>query len=709
MMQTARQLKKENEELRLQLSEAEELLTAIRNGEVDAIVVKDGEGEKIFSISSSETPYRIIIEEMQEGAVVISADGLILYCNRRFAELVDIPMKQVSATNFTRFVKKHELQEYNQLFKKATNERVTKDLSYKTAAKNIKFLRLSFSPLPQSMLGDICITVFDLTVLKLNEEELLRSQHSLQERTGELNTINERLTASNAAILRMMKDTEQANERYNLAAKATSDFIWDLDITTGKLTSTGDGFGKLFGYKIDEAENANADWSKLIHPEDVQKVKEKQLNVFSKSNEFYWEDEYRFIKANGQYVYVYGKGYIIRDKSGAATRMIGATQDVTKHKEQVNEITRIQHNLDSLINNTKDMIWSISTDYKIITANKAYSDTIEIFTGKSAKEGDEAIQEIFGEGLATRWAASYKRALAAEAFSIEETFNSHNTGECWHAVTSFSPIININGSITGVACFSKDITELRNAYAKVEEMNKILQNKVKELARSNNELEQFAHVASHDLQEPLRMVTSFVSQLEKKYGGIIDDKGKKYINLAVDGARRMHQIILDLLEFSRAGSTENNLEGVDLNQLIDEIKIIFSKQFEEKNATINAARLPVIYTCKVPVRQVFQNLVNNALKYSRKNTSTQIDITFKEFEKHWQFAVSDNGIGIAGEYFDKIFVIFQRLHNKDEFSGTGIGLAITKKVIENLGGKIWVESEEGKGSTFYFTLLKPHN
>jgi signal transduction histidine kinase len=233
-----------------------------------------------------------------------------------------------------------------------------------------------------------------------------------------------------------------------------------------------------------------------------------------------------------------------------------------------------------------------------------------------------------------------------------------------------------------------------------------LQQTLNLLEQKNNELEQFAYVASHDLQEPLRMVTSFLSQLEKKFADIIDDKGKKYIYFAVDGAKRMRQIILDLLEFSRAGRTENILENVDVNELVNEIRVLFRKQVEEKKAVIQAGGLPVIRAYKVPVRQVFQNLVSNALKYGKKGIDTEITITFNELKLHWQFAVTDNGIGIAEEYFDKIFVIFQRLHNSDEYNGTGMGLAITKKVIESQGGKIWVESEEGKGSTFYFTLLK---
>lgn len=227
-----------------------------------------------------------------------------------------------------------------------------------------------------------------------------------------------------------------------------------------------------------------------------------------------------------------------------------------------------------------------------------------------------------------------------------------------------------------------------------------------QLQIKNQELEMFAFTASHDLQEPLRMITSFLSQLEKKYGETIDDKGKEYIHFAVDGAHRMRQIILDLLEFSQVGAVEGKREWIDMQSLLKEVLQFHTRNVQAENANIHIGDLPQIYAYRSPTMQVFQNLIGNALKYTRKGVPAEISITAEETETFWKFAVRDNGIGIDSEYFDKIFVIFQRLHAKDEYSGTGIGLAIVRKIIESLGGKIWVESEEGKGSVFYFILPK---
>jgi PAS domain S-box-containing protein len=251
---------------------------------------------------------------------------------------------------------------------------------------------------------------------------------------------------------------------------------------------------------------------------------------------------------------------------------------------------------------------------------------------------------------------------------------------------------------SGLSIYFKDITQRKINEEELKKINK-------ELALSNSELEQFAFVASHDLQEPLRMITSFLSQLEKKYTHVLDDKGKKYIHFATDGAIRMRDIILDLLEFSRVGRTEESKESVDVSTLLEEVVGLNRKIIQEKKAKVRWQEdLPVLHTFRSPLRLVFQNLINNGLKYQEVNSAPEVFVSAKKTKFGWHFTVSDNGIGINPAYFDKIFNIFQRLHQKEEYSGTGVGLAICKKIVENMGGEIWVESEEGMGSKFSFTI-----
>jgi PAS domain S-box-containing protein len=252
----------------------------------------------------------------------------------------------------------------------------------------------------------------------------------------------------------------------------------------------------------------------------------------------------------------------------------------------------------------------------------------------------------------------------------------------------------------------QDITKIKENELTLIELNTELEKRAEELIKSNNDLEQFAYVASHDLQEPLRMVTSFLTQIEKKYNDLLDEKGKQYIFFAVDGATRMRRIILDLLEFSRVGQIDLNVETIDMNELVQEVIQLNQTIIEEKNAQVSWSDLPEIRFPRTAIQQVIQNLFNNALKYQPPGQLPKIVIKGTELTNHWQFSVSDNGIGIDSKFFDKIFVLFKRLHGRESYSGTGLGLAICKRIVESHKGKIWVDSIPGKGSTFYFTIPK---
>lgn len=258
----------------------------------------------------------------------------------------------------------------------------------------------------------------------------------------------------------------------------------------------------------------------------------------------------------------------------------------------------------------------------------------------------------------------------------------------------------------GLSVYFKDINERKLNEQRMNELNLSLKKQTKELAISNAELEQFAFVASHDLQEPLRMITSFLNQIEKKYSELLDDKGKQYIQFATDGAHRMRQIILDLLEFSKIGSMERIRNQVDLNEVMNKILNSYKKLIDEKKTTITWDPLPEIIASDTQMHQLFQNLISNAIKYQKDENQSVVHIAYKELDSHWAFSVEDNGIGIDSEYRHRIFEIFQRLHGNNEYSGTGIGLAICRKIVEEHNGEIWFESELGEGSIFYFTIKK---
>src|SRR5690606_21720054 len=223
--------------------------------------------------------------------------------------------------------------------------------------------------------------------------------------------------------------------------------------------------------------------------------------------------------------------------------------------------------------------------------------------------------------------------------------------------------------------------------------------------------EQFAYVASHDLQEPLRMVSSFLQLLQRRYEGQLDETADEYIAYAVDGAKRMQILIQDLLAYSRVGTRGKPFEPVDMNRTVDTVLTDLGPTLQDAGARVHVGRLPTVRADEPQMRQLLQNLIGNAVKF-RGEDPPEVTVSAERMrhvreygqEPGWQFAVSDNGIGIAPEHGERIFQIFQRLHTRDEYEGTGIGLAMCKKIVERHGGRIWHESEPGHGTTFYFTL-----
>ncbi|HLO73732.1 MAG TPA: PAS domain S-box protein [Flavobacterium sp.] len=384
-------------------------------------------------------------------------------------------------------------------------------------------------------------------------------------------------------------------------------------------------------------------------------------------------------------------------------------KDITATKKYEEELRASNERFEKSTLATNDAIWDWNLEENSIyrgngfmklfgyaVPNKIYDiDILNLIKSRvhpdEAEEVIDSLKKAIKNPKKTNWEKEYRYIKA--------------NGKYAFVVNRGIIIRNESGVATRIVGALQDITERREHEESLKILNKKLEIQTKDLINSNQELEQFAYIASHDLQEPLRMVTSFLTQLENKYQSKLDDKGRQYIHFAVDGANRMRNIILDILEYSKVGkNTNEEKELININIIVDEVCKINQKVIEETKAKIIFNDLPEIQSYRSPLMQIFHNLIGNAIKYQKPNNTPIINITYEKLDKKWQFKIEDNGIGIAEEYLDKIFVIFQRLHSKEEFSGTGMGLAIVKKLIENLGGKIWIESEVGKGSAFYFTL-----
>jgi len=287
------------------------------------------------------------------------------------------------------------------------------------------------------------------------------------------------------------------------------------------------------------------------------------------------------------------------------------------------------------------------------------------------------------------------------------------------------PMILVSGAlgdVTAVECIKRGATDyvLKDGLARLPEsirralqeklqrqlrhqVEEDLAQKVDELARSNADLEQFAYIASHDLQEPLRMVAAYTQLLAERYTGKLDEHADKFLGYASEGAVRMQVLIQDLLAFSRVGRNGAARGNVDCNAVTEEGLQSLASAIQESGAVVTHGKLPVVWADRTQMAQVFQNLIGNAIKFRGKEPPA-VSVQAEKVDQHWQFSVSDNGIGIAPEFAESIFVVFQRLHARTEYPGNGIGLAICKKIIERNGGKIWVESQAGSGSSFKFTI-----
>ncbi len=274
-------------------------------------------------------------------------------------------------------------------------------------------------------------------------------------------------------------------------------------------------------------------------------------------------------------------------------------------------------------------------------------------------------------------------------------------GSIGYYYSTFQGKYDEDGSLTSIVGTVLDITERKKAEA-------ILAATMADLKRSNEELQQFAYVASHDLQEPLRMVSSYTQLLADRYKGRLDERADKYIEYAVDGAVRMQRLINDLLDFSRVGTRAMPIETTDCNAVLKEALGNLAAMIDEHRAIITHEALPSVHADASQLVLVFQNLISNAVKFHGVDLPN-VHVSAQDQGPEWVFSIKDNGLGIDQKYADKIFLLFQRLHTRQEYPGTGMGLAICKRIIQRHGGRLWFESVPGGGSTFFFTIPKYPN
>src|SRR5450432_81949 len=522
--------------------------------------------------------------------------------------------------------------------------------------------------------------------------------------------ITERIKADEALQNSLKEVSEYRNalqKQSQAISRANAIIEFDLE---GNILTANDNFLNLFGYSLQEIKGKH---HRII-------LKEGQLNT----NEYktFWEHlkkgefhigEFERKSKGGQTIWIQGSYNLIYDVENKLVKVFKIVTDITDRKKLEDEIKQFNQELEQKIKERTEELLKSQQLYKNLLDNMNEGFIVDNISGNitfankeflkifGLAEGDLSNlvhEDYFAPEYHEMLRSMHKRRVAGDQVpGVFEYEGLRKDGKRIWLWVHVNPVIE-NGTVIGTQSLIRDITELKNA-------EKTLKEYAEELKTSNIELERFAYVASHDLQEPVRMVSSFLTLLEKRLGSQLDETGKQYINFAVDGAGRMKTLIQDLLLYSRVGTNKEDFTSIDLNEVMQYTTRVLEENIKETGTEITVKSLPVIVANKTLTSQLFVNLVSNAIKY-HGDKKPEIEIGCNEEGGQWVFYIKDNGIGIDPKYFDKIFIIFKRLHNKSEYSGTGIGLAICKKIVETHKGKIWVESETRKGSIFYFSIPK---
>jgi PAS domain S-box-containing protein len=448
-----------------------------------------------------------------------------------------------------------------------------------------------------------------------------------------------------------------------------------------RFVNCNSAFCDIVGYS--EQELSKLSFVDITHPQDLGADVEQAKKLLAGEMPFY-KMEKRLVRKQGGIVWIQFTRSIIRDAEGNPLSFLTMIEDITERKRAGEAITAERQRLYDVLETLPVYVCLLDSDYRMPFANRYF-------------------REAFGESLGRRCHDFLfdrtEPCEICETFTVMKTREPHHwywTGPNGRDYDIYDfPFIDTDGSFL-ILEMGIDITERKQA-------EDGLQQTLADLTRSNADLQQFAYVASHDLQEPLRNVASCLQLLEKKYKNNIDAKANQYIQYAVESSVRMKALIQDLLTYSRVGTIGQPPKQTDCEQVLDRTVKNLRSAISEAGAVITHNPLPTIFAEDAQLLQVFQNLIGNAIKFRRVEPPL-VHVSAIKNKKEWIFSVKDNGVGIESRHLDRIFVIFQRLHKRSQYGGTGIGLAIVKKVVELHNGRVWVESEFGSGTTFYFTI-----
>jgi PAS domain S-box-containing protein len=532
----------------------------------------------------------------------------------------------------------------------------------------------------------------EITERKRLEEELQMANDNLEELVEERS-----------------QELRKSEQEYRTIAEFT--FDWETWINPeGKYRYVSPSCKRITGYDADEFLKDPGLLFRIAHPEDKDFVR-KHFATVSKNTDNRCAKEFRIINRDGSIKWIGHVCQPVTGKDGKFLGRRGSNRDITERKKQEEKLLLYQQKLELHARNTPLGVIEFSRDGIItdwnISAESIFGYKRQEAIGKQwyILAPDESVKDL--EGV-------WDTIISGEGGTRSLNNNATKDGRIISCEWFNTPLINDDGVTIGIASLVLDVTESIQTHRELEEHRNHLEELVEErtrkldeavinLKRSNQELENFAYVASHDLQEPLRMVSSYTQLLEKRYKDQLDEDAHDFINYAVDGASRMQVLINDLLDYSRVTTRGKPMVRIGLNDVLGKALATLKYKIQDTGAIIMNDDMPMVYGDEGQLVRVFQNLLDNGIKFMVSETP-KIMVSSEIKDDMVQIAIKDNGIGIEEKYKDRIFTIFQRLNNKKDYPGTGIGLAICKRIIERHGGEIWFESKNGDGTTFYFTL-----